>query len=65
MADERYNNGLAYKIFKEELKDQVEWLEYLGATRKDISEYIVDAEKWFKDERKYYENVGRTLFQGS
>ena len=57
MADERYNNGLAYKIFKEELKDQVEWLEYLGATRKDISEYIVDAEEWFKDERKYYEKT--------
>lgn len=53
----RYNKGLAYKIFKEELKDQVEWLEYLGATRKDISEYIVDAEKWFKDERKYYEKT--------
>ena len=53
----RYNNGLARKIFKEELKEQVEWLEYMGATRKDISECIADAERWYKKQRSYYEKT--------
>lgn len=53
----KYNKGLAYKIFKEELKEQIDWLEYMGATRKDISEYIVDAKKLFNEERKYCEKT--------
>lgn len=57
MAGKRYNNGLARKIFEEELEKNIDWLKDMGASEKDISEYISDAEHWFKNERKYYEKT--------
>ena len=57
MAGERYNNGLATKIFYDELDKNVDWLEYLGASKTIIAEYKKDAKNWFYNERKYYEKT--------
>ena len=57
MAGERYNNGLATKIFYDELDKNVDWLEYLGASKTIIAEYEKDAKNWFYNERKCYEKT--------